>query len=188
MGSNDVLEGVHSSGLIVEIAAAERVVASFRTVLDPVARLGVPPHVTVLFPFVTGVVGAEIIDRIAALCTRFQPFDAVFSSTAWFGDEVLWLAPDDPSPFIGLTESATAEFPGYPPYGGQFEEIVPHLTVADRADHAAMEAAAHSIAEFLPIYGRADGITLMTQTEPGGMWTRARRFAFGSQDVARSSQ
>jgi len=36
----------------VEIPQAERVVRRFRERLDPSARLGVPAHITVLYPFI----------------------------------------------------------------------------------------------------------------------------------------
>ena len=39
------------TGLIVEVPDAEHVVAHWREQLDPHAMLGVPAHVTVLFPF-----------------------------------------------------------------------------------------------------------------------------------------
>ena len=39
------------TGLIVEVPDAELVVAHWREQLDPHAMLGVPAHVTVLFPF-----------------------------------------------------------------------------------------------------------------------------------------
>ena len=40
------------SAVLVPIPAAERVVSTHRSRLDGAAALGVPAHVTVLFPFV----------------------------------------------------------------------------------------------------------------------------------------
>jgi hypothetical protein len=42
---------------------------------------------------------------------------------------VLWLAPRGPSPFSALTRRVYQPFPGFPPFGGQFDEIIPHLTI-----------------------------------------------------------
>ena len=47
--------------------------------------------------------------------------------------ESLYLVPEPDEPFILLTEAIVREFPEYPPYGGKFTEIVPHLTVANRS-------------------------------------------------------
>jgi hypothetical protein len=43
----------------------------------------------------------------------------------WFAQDVLWLEPEDDAPFRSLTESVHREFPNYPPFGGQFEDVVP---------------------------------------------------------------
>jgi len=42
----------------------------------------------------------------------------------------LYLAPTPAEPFVALTAALARRFPEYPPYGGQFRNIVPHLTVA----------------------------------------------------------
>jgi len=144
-------------------------------------RLGVPPHVTVLFPFVTGDISPEVTDQLRNLFATVATFDTTFSTTRWFEDHVLWLAPDDPQPYVELTRNAMGAFPAYPPYGGQFEEITPHLTVADRADLDAMREAAGALATRLPVTARADGVTLMSQGQPGGSWTRAMHFPFADR-------
>jgi hypothetical protein len=41
-----------------------------------------------------------------------------------------YLAPEPSKPFVQLTESLVGEFPAHLPYGGQYNDIVPHLTVA----------------------------------------------------------
>jgi len=175
------LLGVHRSGLIVELASVDPVVASCRAALDPMEPLGVPPHVTVLFPFVTGDIPAAVTDRLRETYSTVQPFETTFSSTRWFEDHVLWLAPDDPQPYVDLTRTTMAAFPGYLPYGGEFDEITPHLTVADRADVRAMREAEVDLMTRLPVSAHAGGVTLMTQGRPGGPWTRAIHFPLGGQ-------
>src|SRR6476469_2484700 len=56
------------TALMVVVAEAEPTVARLRLQLDPFARLGVPAHVTVLFPFIPASgVRDDVIVRLAAL-------------------------------------------------------------------------------------------------------------------------
>src|SRR3954470_6523658 len=94
------LSSVHCSGLIVELAGIDPVVAPYRAALDPMEPLGVPPHVTVLFPFVTGDITADVTTNLTLLFSAAAAFDTRFSETQWFEERVLWLAPDDPRPYV----------------------------------------------------------------------------------------
>ena len=47
----NTIRRVLRSGLIIEVPEAETAVAAWRERLDPQAVLGVPAHITVLFPF-----------------------------------------------------------------------------------------------------------------------------------------
>jgi 2'-5' RNA ligase len=127
---------------MVVVAEAEPAVAQLRRQLDPVARLGVPAHVTVLFPFIPAseIQGAVMV-RLAALFRTVPAFTHNFVRTAWFGDEVLWLGSDAAQVFRSLTQLVWTAFPAYPPFEGQFDDVVPHLTIADHAPRGEMQAA-----------------------------------------------
>ena len=127
------------SGLIIEVPEAEPAVGELRMRLDRVASLGVPAHVTALFPFVAAAsIDADVLDRIAVVARASGPFDYLFSRTAWFGDDVLYLAPEEPTPFRDLMARLWEAFPAYPPYGGQFADVVPHLTIGEGAGRDAL--------------------------------------------------
>jgi 2'-5' RNA ligase len=83
------------SAVIVAVPEAGDVVGPHRAELDRAASWGVPAHVTVLYPFVPP---AKIDDRvIRALADALQSvtaFGITFARVAWFGDEVVWLAPE----------------------------------------------------------------------------------------------
>lgn len=168
------------SGLIVEIPEAEDAVGSLRREYDANARLDVPAHVTVLFPFLNPCdIGAPVLLRLRELFAQVTPFDVVLTHTAWFGEEVLWLAPEDPRPLRALTDVVCQAFPGLLPFGGQFDDVVPHLTVAHGAHHRDMLRAERSLAGHLPIHARPTEVTLMTLRTSGGQWHRAHAFPLG---------
>ena len=114
------------TALIIAVAPAEPVVGGLRARLDPSASWGVPAHITVLYPFLLpdGVderVRAVLGEVVAAV----PAFDLALTRTAWFGDSVLWLAPEPAGPLRDLTAAVAARFPQAPPYGGAFADVVP---------------------------------------------------------------
>lgn len=106
------------SGLMIEIPEAERAVARHRERLDASARLGIPAHITVLSPFILPqAISTAALARLERLFAAVSQFRFQLDRTAWFGDEVLWLAPHDPGPFRALTRSVVEAFPAFPPAG-----------------------------------------------------------------------
>jgi 2'-5' RNA ligase superfamily len=121
------------SAVLVPFPEAERVVSPHRSRLDGAAALGVPAHVTVLYPFVPPpAITPSVVDALAVAVASVSAFGCEFGATEWFGEEVLWLAPRPDAPFLALTRAVCAAFPGYRPYGGAHADPVPHLTVGDR--------------------------------------------------------
>ena len=162
---------------MVVVAEAEPAVAQLRRQLDPVARLGIPAHVTVLFPFIPAseIQGAVMV-RLAALFRAVPAFTHNFVRTAWFGDEVLWLGSDAAQVFRSLTQLVWTAFPAYPPFEGQFDDVVPHLTIADHAPRGEMQAAERTAQRHLPISANTRAVTLMVE-QPSGRWAVAETFA-----------
>ncbi|QDP96838.1 2'-5' RNA ligase family protein [Microlunatus elymi] len=161
------------SGLILRIPEADELVGELRRRLDPVAGRGVPAHVTVLFPFVPPVgINAEVRERVAEIAGAVPSFDYRFSRIGWFGETVIFLEPDDPRPFVELTQRLWDGFPAYPPYGGRFDTVHPHLTIGDDQPLEQLKAAEHSLAGFDPIVGTATRLTLMAQNDDR-QWNQA---------------
>jgi len=165
------------SGLVIAVPEAEPVVASHRRHLDANTALGVPAHVTVLFPFVPPAgIDDDVLSRTADVVSAVPAFAYRFSRTAWFDDRVLYLAPDDAAPFRALTDRVHAAFPGFPPFEGVFDDVVPHLTVGHQQPHNALRRAEKEITPQLPVLGHATEVLLLAQDEPGGRWRTAERF------------
>jgi 2'-5' RNA ligase superfamily protein len=165
------------SALIVEVPEAEAAVAPWRERLDGNAAMGIPAHITVIAPFLPpAALGAPVLGALGRLLGGVPGFRFRLARTAWFGEHVLWLAPDDPGPFRALTERVHAAFPACPPYGGQHEEVIPHLTVGLHQPRAEMRAAEEAIGPQLPVEAHATAVTLMAGPASGGPWTRTARF------------
>jgi 2'-5' RNA ligase len=165
------------SGLIVTVPEAESAVREHRLRLDASAALGVPAHLTVLFPFLPPAdIDAGVLVRLERLFAGVSAFSFQLDHAAWFGDEVLWLGPREPVPFRALTQRAYRAFPAFPPFEGQFEEVVPHLTIGYGHPVADLRAAEAAIQPCLPVAAHAGAVTLFVQGAAGGPWGPAAVF------------
>jgi hypothetical protein len=63
-------------------------------------------------------INKPVLEGLAFAVAAVSEFSVVFDTTAWFGTEVLWLAPSPADPFVALSAAVAAAFPAYPPYGG----------------------------------------------------------------------
>ncbi len=158
--------GPHSA-LIVEIPDAEPAVARHRERLDASARVGIPAHITVLAPFVPPAkIDTAVLTQLERLFAAVRGFGFRLDHTDWFGDAVLWLAPRDLGPFRALTQRVFEAFPDFPPFGGQFDDVVPHLTIGHGHPLSDLRTAEDSVRAQLPIEGHAGAVILMTQQSP----------------------
>ena len=157
------------SAVLVVVAAAEPVVGEFRAAYDRSTAWGVPPHVTVLYPFVPPErLDDGVLERLAAAAGTVPSFDLTFARTDWFGEEVLWLAPEPAGPLKALTAAVCAAFPDFPPYGGAHDEVIPHLTIAHGAPLAVLHAVAESVEAQLPIrLGVSEAVLYVGSAAPG---------------------
>ena len=133
--------GVAETALLVPVAAAEPLVRKHRLALDPVAPLGVPAHITVLYPFVPpDEVDQSVCDAIAEVLAGFSAFDFALTAVQDVPDGVLYLAPEPAEPFVAITEALAARWPDHPPYDGAYTTVIPHLSVAMANDSSVARA------------------------------------------------
>jgi 2'-5' RNA ligase len=175
------------SALLLLAPAAEQAVGEHRARLDASARDGVPAHLTVLYPFLPpALIDGAVQASLARLFAGFPAFSFTLDRVGWFGDEVVWLGPRDEGPVRALTELAFSAFPSCPPYGGQFADVIPHLTIGHLGSLAALRAAGEAVLPALPIEAAASEVTLMTGPRPGtpgaapGRWHRIAAFPLAS--------
>jgi 2'-5' RNA ligase len=124
-------------------------------------------------------IDTAILTQIGQLFADLTRFRFQLSRTDWFGEQVLWLAPQDPAPFRALTQLVYQAFPAFPPFEGRHDDLVPHLTVGHGHPLSDLRAAEQTVQSHLPIDAQATAVTLMTQQSTGGQWTRAATFTLG---------
>jgi 2'-5' RNA ligase len=133
---------------------------------------GMPPHVTLIIPFADS---ADLDDRLGPLgrvLGAFAPFDLAVTDTARFPG-LLYLRPEPNDPFIAMTEALESAFPAFPPYAGQFDDIVPHVTVA-QGDEEALASIERELVPQLPVRARVERSWLVENTPAG--WRRHTAF------------
>ncbi len=165
------------TALLIEVPVAEPVVGRHRARLDSNAALGIPAHITVLAPFMPAArLDASALAQLRRLVATVEAFDFELDHAAWFGTAVLWLGPRQPLPFQHLTELVSRAFPEFPPFQGQFDEVIPHLTVGHDRPVEELREAERLMAPSLPISGRVHVLTLVRELSPGGRWQTHAQF------------
>lgn len=168
------------SAVIVPIAIPAEIERVRRTRV-PVATAGVPPHITLLSPFLPAAglddrVRARLVPGLAAV----PPFEARFEAVRRFAD-ALYLAPEPDEPFRELIGAVCGLFPDLPPYGEpsyRAEDVVPHLTIAI-GDGAGFDEWASEAERWLP-FKRRIGSVIVVAERPDGRWRTRWRLALGS--------
>lgn len=167
-----------ASALVVPVPSAEPVVRAWR--LRRTAAAGgpaprpIPPHVTVLYPFLPARrIDSDVENAVAEIAAGLSPFPFTLGALRRFPG-VLYLAPAPAEPFIAATEALCTRWPACQPYGGRFPQVVPHVTVAEGAESAGETGI---LAPYLPVQAAAVELALLVEG-PRGMVVR-RRFPLG---------
>jgi 2'-5' RNA ligase len=176
---------VAESAFVVRVPEAEPYVSHLRQQFDPAAKLGMPAHITLLFPFASPeLIDTAVVAQARAVVAGVHAFAFSLVGMGRFPD-VLYLVPEPSGPFVALTERLVRQFPDFPPYGGQYQSVVPHLTVAHgggmahsraeaelRSTLSASGAIACSVREVV-LMGKASGQWREMQVFPLGGIARA---------------
>ncbi|MFB7472304.1 2'-5' RNA ligase family protein [Kitasatospora sp. NPDC056184] len=126
-----------------------------------------------LYPFVPADrLDAAVLGDLGALLAARGGFDLAFTHCGNFpGVHYLAPAADGAARLNALTAAVAARWPEHPPYGGRFEEVVPHLTVAYHDDPGPVAA---DLAPHLPLAARAEAVRLLVHD--GARWVRRADF------------
>lgn len=165
------------TALALLIPAADPIVDPWRQRYDPHAAAGVPAHVTVLYPWIPADrVTEDDLAAVAELVGRRPALRLTFAALGRFPTG-LWLAPDPVEPVRELTDAVVARWPAYPPYGGRFDVVQPHLTIVDGTDPATLAHVVDDVEPKLPLTVDVDALHLVEQTDDG-RWRVREAFGF----------
>jgi 2'-5' RNA ligase len=170
------------SAFAVHVPEAEACVGELRARHDPSCALGVPAHVTILYPFMEpSAIDDAVLEQVREALSGFHAFSFRLHRIERFPG-VLYLAPEPHLPMKAMTRALAARFPAYPPYGGLYTDVVPHLTVAQAGD-ADLDAAERELRARLPAGGlvaRCAEVVLMENSS--GLWRPVRSFPLAERD------
>ena len=148
------------TAIVVLVPEARAAADRWRRAHTADGAAGMPPHVTLLYPFVDdAVLGEPELEAVRAVVSAHAAFDFTLARLDAFPG-VLYLAPEPDGPFRELTAALARAFPEHPPYGGAFDDVVPHLTLAEDAA-APLEEIRVDVAGALPIAARAGEAAVM---------------------------
>jgi 2'-5' RNA ligase len=170
------------SAVVVPVPEAEPRVAALRAALDPSAALGVPAHVTIMFPFVPpSRIDGGVLAALGEVFAAAPAFEVGFSKIGWFSDDAVWWAPEPAEPFVALTRAVSARF-GLEPYEGEHgDDVVPHLTIGHGAPIERLRAAEAEVAAGPPVRAAVRSAVLMTGTREPASWTTLAELPLGGR-------
>ncbi len=165
------------SAFVVKVPAAEPMAGDLRRRYDATVALGVPAHITLLVPFMDpALITPEVLARARQVLMQTPAFAFSLGKVGRF-PETAYLAPEPSAPFIEMTLALAKMFPGFPPYGGEHADVVPHLSVAHGNASDAEEAAAELRTRLLAsgtVHARCTEVTLIENAS--GRWQDMHAF------------
>lgn len=165
------------SAVLIPVSDAESAIGPWRRRYDPTAVAGVPPHVTLIVPWlVPDDIDDTALTRLGAVVAQTARFAFSLAGIGWFSRRVVWLAPRPAEPFLDLIGAIAGEFET-PPWGGEFDLVVPHLTVAHGDDESKLTVVAENLGNDLPIACQATEAWVMIGD--GVRWWRRAALPLG---------
>ncbi|HET6624864.1 MAG TPA: 2'-5' RNA ligase family protein [Nocardioidaceae bacterium] len=87
-------------------------------------------HITLLGPFADlTAIDHGLVSELRDFFADVLPFGYELTGINHFPGGTTYLSPEPAAPFRTLTHELFKHFPEFPHYGGEFDEVVPHLSV-----------------------------------------------------------
>jgi 2'-5' RNA ligase len=140
---------------------------------------GIPFHITLLHPFARReeLTEALLVDLRAFFAPR-KPFEFELTRVAMWPRDV-YAVPEPDGELRNCMQALFALFPQWPPYGGIHPDVVPHATLAEDLDAAAVGGEIERrIAPYLPHRCQARDVSLLEEYAPD-RWRERERFPLG---------
>jgi hypothetical protein len=143
--------------------------------------LMVPPHVTLAIPFKPlEMVDEAVVQRLTKLFEETHQFDFELNAVRWFDTNVVYLEQTNPDAFRSITERIQLEFPDFHPYGGVFDEVIPHVTLSEHGSVADRRIIGRLAPRYTPISALATHVWLMSNERSNDDWSVVKVFQLGT--------
>jgi 2'-5' RNA ligase len=160
------------TALVIAIDNAEPFDEVRRELMPSVVATGIPFHVTLLVPFGSE---AELVREARAFFAEQVPLEFELTRVATWPD-VVYLVPEPDDELRALMMALFAGFPEWPPYEGIHAEVIPHATLGEGVDAAAVRAEIERrVAPHLPHRCQARDVTFLEEFAEG-RWRERERF------------
>lgn len=165
----------NESAIVVPVPEVEPLVSSLRMQYDKSASLGVPAHITLLYPFRAASGAEKEIEKLIEFFSAIPAFQFSLTEVRRF-PQTAYLHPDVPERFTEIIRNLSQKWPDCRPYRGAFQDIIPHLTVADQVDAQVLRLVEDRLRSHIPITCMAKEAWLLCSNEHG-LWSRRERFS-----------
>ena len=154
-----------------------------RRLAVPDARLGLPAHATLLYPFAPRAeLDDDLLGRVAAIVSAHDVFAFRLAGRGTWPN-TLYASVEPGLPFRSLHEDLAAAFPAFPVYRGAFA-FTPHVTIAEGPFARAVEVVRASAWESLPAVLLATSVDLVVRIADG--WITWSRFELRGGETGRT--
>lgn len=124
---------IRESAIVICLPELADLIDRWRIPTIPIASQGVPPHITLLYPWRPAPLQPTDLNEAAVAVAGIAPFTVTFRHLGRF-PVTLFLSPEPEDILRTLIQRLVRAFPETPPYGGQFgADFTPHLTIAKAA-------------------------------------------------------
>jgi 2'-5' RNA ligase len=169
------------TALVIVLDGAEPFDAVRRDYAATTVALGIPFHVTLLYPFAPrDELTDALLEEVRSLFATQPPFEFTLTRVAAWSD-VIYAVPEPDTALRACMRALVERFPQWPPYGGIHPEVVPHATLGEEVDPAAVYPdIARRVAPHLPHRCQARDVALLEEFERD-RWRERERFALGGE-------
>jgi 2'-5' RNA ligase len=163
------------TALVIAIDDAKAFEEVRRELMPSAVAGGIPFHVTLLSPF--GSDGA-LVHEARAFFAEHAPFEFELTRVATWPD-VVYLVPEPDDELRALMKALFVRFPEWPPYEGIHDEVIPHATLGEEIDAAAVRDEIECrVAPHLPHRCQARDVAFLEEFA-SGRWRERERLPLG---------
>jgi len=169
------------TALVLVLDDAEPFDSVRRDFATATVALGIPFHVTLLYPFAPrDELTDAVIAETRALFAAREPIEFSLTRIATWPD-VVYAVPEPDAALRECMRALYQLFPSWPPYGGEHAEVVPHATLGEDVDATRVVAEIERrLAGELPRHYKLDAAMLLEEFALDE-WRPRERFPFGGQ-------